>query len=169
MRRRDFITHYGLLPRDIFISVEQRLVGSTPMPTRRCRPVSEEATKGAKMTTKDPIHFYALRDAFEAASEEARAEFLEWLDRDRVPSPRTTTDDPVPWNDDEPSDPNVVKAWDAHEEEANRLGAEFGNFGWSSGDYGDWFVITSKTSRGRFSTSSHAKTGEVKHFWHDVE
>jgi hypothetical protein len=64
---------------------------------------------------------------------------------------------------------NAMEARAAHEEEASRLGAEFGNFGWSSGDYGDWFVITSKTSRGRFSTSRHAKTGEVEHFWHDVE
>ena len=68
-----------------------------------------------------------------------------------------------------PSDPNVLKALDAHEKEANRLGAEFYNFGWSSGDYGDWFVIASKTSRGRFSTSRHAETGEVEHLWHDVE
>jgi hypothetical protein len=64
---------------------------------------------------------------------------------------------------------NDVKAVEAHEEEANRLGAEFYNFGWSSGDYGDWFVITSKTPRGKFSTSRHAKTGEIEHVWHDVE
>ena len=131
------------------------------------------------MTTEEPTGFDALCDAYEGASEptrveflgwlSTRAEFLEWLDRDRVPSPRTTTDDPVPWNDDEPSDPNVAKAWDAHEEEAKRLGVDFYNCGWSSGDYSDWFCIASKTSRGRFSTSRHAKTGEVEHFWHDVE
>ena len=58
--------------------------------------------------------------------------------------------------------------WDEHEAEANRRGAEFYNFGWSTGDYGDWFGITSKTSRGRFSTSRHAETGEVEHFWHNI-
>ena len=64
---------------------------------------------------------------------------------------------------------NAARTWDAHEEEAKRLGVDFYNCGWSSGDYSDWFCIASKTSRGRFSTSRHAKTGEVEHFWHDVE
>jgi hypothetical protein len=64
---------------------------------------------------------------------------------------------------------NATEAWDAHEEEAKRLGVEFYNCGWSSGDCGDWFVIASKTSHGRYSTSRHAKTGEIEHVWHDVE
>jgi hypothetical protein len=64
---------------------------------------------------------------------------------------------------------NEAQACEAHEEEANRLGAEFYNCGWSSGDYGDWFCITSKTSRGRFSTIRHAKTGEIEHIWQDIE
>jgi len=69
------------------------------------------------------------------------------------------------------NDPTVndVKAVEAHEEEANRLGAEFYNFGWADDIKGEWFTITSKTSRGRFSTSRHAETGEVEHVWHDVE
>jgi hypothetical protein len=62
---------------------------------------------------------------------------------------------------------NATKAWAAHEEEANRAGAEFYNLGWSSGDAGDWFGITSKTSLGRFWTGRHGKTGEVKHTWLD--
>jgi len=41
--------------------------------------------------------FRALCDAFEAASEATRAEFLEWLDSDRVPSPWPATDDQLPW------------------------------------------------------------------------
>jgi hypothetical protein len=64
---------------------------------------------------------------------------------------------------------NETKAWEAHEAEANRLGAKFYNCGWSTGDFGDWFAIASKTSLGIFSTGRHAKTGEVKHVWHDVE
>ena len=64
---------------------------------------------------------------------------------------------------------NATKAWDAHEEEANRRGVEFYNFGWADDSQGDWFTIASKTSRGKFWTSRHAKTGEVELFWHVVE
>ena len=62
---------------------------------------------------------------------------------------------------------NATKAWEAHEEEANRRGVEFYNFGWSSGDQGNWFGIMSKTSRGKFWTGRHVKTGEVRHDWQD--
>jgi hypothetical protein len=64
---------------------------------------------------------------------------------------------------------NAEKACDAHEQEAKRRKAEFYNFGWVGGhfDESDWFTITSKTSRGKFSTSSHVKTGKVQHCWHD--
>ena len=65
---------------------------------------------------------------------------------------------------------NATEAWAAHDEEANRRGAEFYNFGWYAGydnDKSHWFTITSKTSRGRFSTSRHAKTDKVRHAWHD--
>ena len=133
------------------------------------------------MTTEEPTGFDALCDAYEGASEATRDEFLQWLDSWRVSNAqqrqaanvvslevyrRRAWLEPLLWDDEPQNDPKV---WEAHEEEANRLGAEFGNFGWSSGHYGDWFVITSKTSLGRFSTSRHAKTGEVEHFWHDVE
>jgi hypothetical protein len=37
------------------------------------------------MTTKDPMSSNALIAAFEAAPEEARGEFVQWLDRDWVP------------------------------------------------------------------------------------
>jgi hypothetical protein len=43
--------------------------------------------------------FHALRNAFEAAPEATRDEFLQWLDSDKVPSP-PITDDPLPWDDD---------------------------------------------------------------------
>jgi hypothetical protein len=63
---------------------------------------------------------------------------------------------------------NATKACDAHEEEAEKRGAEFYNFGWSTGGFEtDWFTIMSKTSHGKFWTSRHAKTGEVTHGWHD--
>jgi len=62
---------------------------------------------------------------------------------------------------------NATKAWDAHEEEANRLGVEFYNRGWSSGDWGDWFEIVSKTPRGRLWTGRHVKTGKIEHVWPD--
>jgi|SRR6516165_4546657 len=63
---------------------------------------------------------------------------------------------------------NATKACDAHEEEAEKRGAKFNNFGWSTGDFEtDRFTIMSKTSRGKFWTSRHAKTGEVNHGWHD--
>jgi hypothetical protein len=44
------------------------------------------------MTTKDHFHANAICAAFEAASEATRAEFLQWLGRDRVPSPWPTSD-----------------------------------------------------------------------------
>ena len=62
---------------------------------------------------------------------------------------------------------NATEAWAAHEEEADRRGVEFYNFGWAAGDEGDWFGIMSKTSRGKFWTGRHVKTGEVRHGWHD--
>jgi hypothetical protein len=37
---------------------------------------------------------------------------------------------------------NEAKAWEAHEAEANRRGAEFYNCGWATGDYGGCFEIT---------------------------
>jgi hypothetical protein len=49
----------------------------------------------------------------------------------------------------------------------DRRGVEFYNFGGSSGDQGDWFGIMSKTSRGKFWTGRHVKTGEVRHGWQD--
>jgi hypothetical protein len=42
------------------------------------------------MTTEGPTSFDALRAAFEAAPEATRAEFLQWLERDRAPSPWPT-------------------------------------------------------------------------------
>ena len=45
--------------------------------------------------------FRALCEAYEAASEATRAEFLQWLDR--VPSPWPTTDAPLPWGDSPPA------------------------------------------------------------------
>ena len=80
----------------------------------------ERVTKGAKMTTKEPTSFDALRDAFEAAPEatrdeflgwlSTRAEFLEWLARWRLanaqqsiaqlnPRARETWLEPLPWDD----------------------------------------------------------------------
>ena len=62
------------------------------------------------MTTKEPTSFDALRDAFEAAPEATRAEFLEWLARWRLanaqqsiaqlnPRARETWLEPLPWDD----------------------------------------------------------------------
>ena len=70
----------------------------------------ERVTKGAKMTTKEPTSFDALHDAFEAAPEATRAEFLEWLARWRLantqrsiaqlnPRARETWLEPLPWDD----------------------------------------------------------------------
>ena len=50
------------------------------------------------MTTKHHFHaFHAnpICAAFEAASKATRAEFLEWLDGDRVPSPLPTEEELV--------------------------------------------------------------------------
>ena len=62
------------------------------------------------MTTKEPTSFDALRDAFEAAPEATKAEFLEWLARWRLanaqqsiaqlnPRARDTLLEPLPWDD----------------------------------------------------------------------
>jgi len=70
------------------------------------------------------------------------------------------------------SDENVVHLfgpadddWDrlgaAHEQEGLRNGAEFGNFGWVTGEDS----ITSKTSRGYLTSVMCRATGKVQHHW----
>jgi hypothetical protein len=52
---------------------------------------------------------------------------------------------------------------EGHEQEADRVGAKFGNFGWSCGpDF-----IHSKTTKGYLFSWADSKTGEISHKWTD--
>jgi hypothetical protein len=72
--------------------------------------VAFRVAEEAKMTAKEQTSFDALRDAFEAAPEASKAEFLEWLARWRLtntqqsiaqlnPRARETWLEPLPWDD----------------------------------------------------------------------
>ena len=65
--------------------------------------------------------FRALCEAYEAASEATRAEFLQWLDRGRVPSPWPAADAPLPWGGSPPAGESFApkKKRKRHKRESN--------------------------------------------------
>jgi hypothetical protein len=66
---------------------------------------------------------------------------------------------PGAWQD-LPPECEDVRLWQAHEAEAQREGAEFYNYGWSTSPGG----ICSKTSAGRLESWISA-TGQILHEW----
>jgi hypothetical protein len=56
-------------------------------------------------------------------------------------------------------------ACEQHQAEADRIGAEIYNFGWSSSFGSGGCYIYSKTSRGFLDTTWIRETGEVTHSW----